>query len=182
MSIEHESDPNPGEPRAAGRPRIEPVGPEVAVTSNMEATFLRHPDLHAAFRPFGTYLRQGRLPARERELAILRTAWNCRCAYEWGAHVDGARESGLDERARRRVLTGPDAPEWSELDRAILRAADELHSAARIGDAAWDVLAARFAAEELIELAVLVGNYHLIAFVANSAGVHAEPHLEPFPE
>src|SRR5262245_8389695 len=35
------------------------------------------------------------LPPRDRELLILRTAWLCRAAYEWGQHVVFGRDCGL---------------------------------------------------------------------------------------
>lgn len=45
-------------------------------------TFARHPELMRRWLPFGTVLLGGELPPRDRELLILRTAWNCRAAYE----------------------------------------------------------------------------------------------------
>lgn len=159
----------------------ETAGADVSVVSNMYATFLRHPDLQAVYGPFGEQLRRGSLPARDRELVILRTAWNCGSAYEWGAHVDAARTSGITDDEMRRIAEGADAPGWEPFDAALLRAADELHLDACITDETWAVLAARYAPHELIELAALIGNYHLIAFVANSAGTQPEPELAPLP-
>jgi len=193
-----------GRPGPAGRrrpsaPRIEPVGPDEPderirgvraaaeaagsrVQSNMYATFLRNPDLQAAYGPFGEQLRIGRLPARDRELAILRSAWNCAAEYEWGAHVNAGRAAGLTDAEIERVLAGPDEASWAPFDAAVLRAADELHFDACITDETWNALATRYTDAELIEFAMLVGNYHLIAFVANSAGVQPEAGFEPFPE
>jgi alkylhydroperoxidase family enzyme len=180
-------------------PRIEPVGPDEPderirsvraaaeasgsrVESNMYATFLRNPDLQAAYGPFGEQLRNGQLPTRDRELAILRSAWNCAAAYEWGAHMNAARAAGLTDAEIERVPAGPDAEGWAPFDEAILRAADELHFDACITDETWRDLSGRYSHAELIEFAMLVGNYHLIAFVANSAGVQPEVAFEPLPD
>jgi hypothetical protein len=63
----------------------------------------------------------------------------------------------------------------------LLRAADELHSDARISDATWEGLARELDEPQLIELPILVGQYHLVAFALNSLGVQPEPGLEPLP-
>ena len=43
--------------------------------NNIFATLARHPDLLRAWLPFGGFLLGGVLPARERELLILRTGF-----------------------------------------------------------------------------------------------------------
>jgi alkylhydroperoxidase family enzyme len=46
--------------------------------NNIFSTLARHRDLFRAWLPFGgALLGGGVLPARERELLILRTGWNC---------------------------------------------------------------------------------------------------------
>ena len=112
--------------------------------------------------------------ARERELLILRTGWNCRSAYEYGQHVLIGLRSGLAQEEIDRVPAGPDAPGWSADDAALLRAADELHADNRIGDGTWAALAARLDEQQLIEVCMLVGQYHLVAFTLNSLGVEPE--------
>ena len=42
-------------------------------------------------------------------------------------------------------------------------------------------LAARYDERQLIELPMLVGHYHLVAFTLNSLGVQLEPGLEGLP-
>jgi 4-carboxymuconolactone decarboxylase len=63
----------------------------------------------------------------------------------------------------------------------LLRATDELHADACIADDTWDALAARYDERQLIELPMLVGHYHLVAFTLNSLGVQPESGLEPLP-
>jgi 4-carboxymuconolactone decarboxylase len=150
---------------------------------NLFATLAHHPRLLARWSAFaGMLLLRGALPARDRELLILRTAWSCRAGYEWGQHVPIAREAGLtgDEIARlRRPLDGGG---WSPEDAALLRAADELHRHARIGDPTWAALAARYDDQQLIELCMVVGHYHLLAFTLNSLGVQREPGVAGLPD
>lgn len=147
---------------------------------NIFSTLARHPKLLKQWSAFGgTLLYGGALPARERELLILRTGYLCRSPYEWGQHVTIGQAAGLTDEEIARVATGPDAEGWSAEDATVLRAADELHADSRISDATWAELAARYDEKQLIELCMVVGQYHLVAFTLNTLGV--EPESDDFP-
>ncbi|MFE0516964.1 carboxymuconolactone decarboxylase family protein [Streptomyces sp. NPDC058964] len=147
--------------------------------ANVFTTLVRHPALFRHFLPFGSHLlRDGRLPERTRELLILRTACNTRASYEWGRHVPLARAAGITEEEIRRVGRGPDAQSWTPADARLLRAADELHRDARLSAATWFALAADHDEAQLIEITMLVGQYHMVAFFLNSAGTRLEPGYE----
>jgi 4-carboxymuconolactone decarboxylase len=150
--------------------------------SNIFDTLVRHPGLFRRWLPFGGKLLAGKLPARERELLILRTGWHCQSPYEWGQHVLIARAAGLTDAEIDRVKQGPDAPGWDEFERALLTAADELHDDAFIGEATWAALAARYDERQLIEVPMLVGHYHMVAFTLNSLGVQREEGVPGLPE
>lgn len=144
--------------------------------ANIFTTLVRHPDLFQRFLPFGSYLlRGGRLPDRTRELLILRTAYNTRAGYEWGRHVPLARAAGITDEEIRRVGAGPDAEGWTSVDANLLRAADELHRDARLSGPTWSALAADHDEAQLIEITMLVGQYHMVAFFLNSAGTRLDP-------
>jgi alkylhydroperoxidase family enzyme len=151
-----------------------------AVASNIFATLVRHPGLFRRWLPFGGKLLSGRLPARHRELAILRTGWLCRSEYEWGQHVLLARRAGVTDAEIAAVKEGPDAAGWTALESALLRAADELHISACIAEATWEALAAHLDERQLIEVPMLIGHYHLVAFTLNSLGVQREPGVPGF--
>lgn len=143
---------------------------------NIFTTLVRHPGLFRHFLPFGSHLlRDGRLPDRTRELLILRTAYNTRAGYEWGRHVPLARAAGVTLEEIRRVGAGPDAPGWTPADARVLRAADELHRNARLSAATWSALAVDHDEAQLIEITMLVGQYHMVAFFLNSAATPLEP-------
>lgn len=142
---------------------------------NIFATLARHPKLVKRWSAFGgTLLYGGVLPPRERELLILRTGYLCRAPYEWGQHVTIGRAAGLTEDEIARVAAGPDADGWSPDEAALLRAADELHADSRIGDDTWTALAARWDDQQLIEVCMVVGQYHLVSFALNSVGVELD--------
>ncbi|MFE0102423.1 carboxymuconolactone decarboxylase family protein [Streptomyces sp. NPDC059009] len=145
------------------------------------STLARHPELFQVWLPFGVKLTGGELPAADRELLILRAAHNCASPYEWGHHARTAERVGLSAAEIARIADGPDAPGWSERQALLLRAADELHTAARISEGTWRGLAQLLTEQQLIELPMLVGHYHLIAFTLNSLGVQPEEGLPPLP-
>lgn len=139
------------------------------------ATLAHHPRLLKRWSAFGgTLLFSGELPARDRELLILRTSWNCEATYEWVHHEELARRAGVTEDEIARIAEGPGAAGWNSEDEALLRAADDLHHQSRISDAAWGVLSERFTEAQLIEVCMLVGQYHLVAFTLRSLGVQLE--------
>lgn len=156
------------------------IGGLAGGAAHIFGTLARHPGLLRKWLPFGGKLLAGRLPARDRELLILRTGWNCRSEYEWGQHVVIGRDAGLTDDEIVRVTRGPDA-EWSEGDRVLLEAADELHSSARLSDRIWDALAARYDEAQLIEVPMVVGHYHMVAFTLNALGVEREAGVPGFP-
>lgn len=136
------------------------------------ATLVKHPGLYRRYAPFaGKLLVGGKLPARDRELSILRNAWLCQAPFEWGEHVSIAKETGLTSEEIERIRQGSSAPGWSAGERAILCAVEELHSTGVIGDETWGTLAQRYNEQQLIELPMLIGAYQMIAYVQNSLGI-----------
>lgn len=149
--------------------------------ANIFTTLVRAPGLFRRWLPFGGKLLSGKLPARDRELLILRTGWNCRAEYEWAQHVRLALRLGITASEVERVALGPDADGWSPFDAALLRAADELHETSTISDATWSIVAERYDTAQLIELPMLVGHYHLVAMTLNTLGVELDDGLSGFP-
>jgi 4-carboxymuconolactone decarboxylase len=158
--------------------------PGASVDMNIFATLAHHPRLLKRWSTFGgTLLYRGELPARERELLILRTALRCRADYEWGQHVRFGLDAGLTADEIAAVAAGgPDDPAWSDDDAALLAAADELHDDAHIGDETWAALAGRWGPAQLIEICMVVGQYHLVAFTLNSLGVQREEGVDGLPQ
>jgi 4-carboxymuconolactone decarboxylase len=149
---------------------------------NIFATLVRYPGLYRRWMPFAGKLLAGKLPARDRELLILRSAWRCASSYEWGQHVRLARQAGISAEEIDRISTGSDAPGWGPFDRTLLTAVDELHDDACLTDATWATLVSRYDERQMIELPMLVGQYHMLAFALNSLGVQREPGVPGLPD
>jgi 4-carboxymuconolactone decarboxylase len=123
----------PGERDAESRLLINSIGS--SGTDNTFNTLVRHPNLLRQWMPFTVALAvTGVLSPRLREIAILRTGGLCRAKYEWGQHAVLARKVGVSDEEIARVKRGPEAEGWTELEAAVLRAADELHFDACITD------------------------------------------------
>jgi alkylhydroperoxidase family enzyme len=147
---------------------------------NIFTTLVRHPGLFRRWLPFGGKLLSGKLPPRERELLILRTGWLCHAEYEWAQHREIARSIGIPDEEIERVRHGADADGWDPFDATLLRAADELHADAKISDDTWAALSERYDEQQLIEVPMVVGHYHMVAFTLNTLGVPLESGLAGF--
>ena len=133
------------------------------------ATMFKHPGLYKGQMQLGLELNQrGTLPPREREMAILRTAWLVRSPFEWGEHVAYGKRLGLSSEEIERITQGSSAPGWSEHDRAVLRGVEELIGDYAISDATWAALAKTWNEQQLMELPGLVGSYTMTAMIYNT--------------
>ncbi|MEE4361527.1 MAG: carboxymuconolactone decarboxylase family protein [Pseudomonadales bacterium] len=145
---------------------------------NIFRTLAHHPALLRRWLVFANHvLGKSTLPERERELLILRIGWLCRAGYEWGQHVLIGLESGLTAEEIQQIKAGPDAGSWSDADRDLLCAVDELHRDAHLSDATWARLAARWSEQQLMDIVFTVGQYNLVSMALNSFGVQPEPGL-----
>ncbi|MDE2302175.1 MAG: carboxymuconolactone decarboxylase family protein [Sphingomonadales bacterium] len=131
-------------------------------------TMIKHPGIFRGQLELGTTIFRGALPARERELAVLRVGWLCRAPYEWGEHVDIGKRCGLSADEVARIQQGSAAPGWSRHDRAILAAVEELLDDQMIGDDTWAVLAESWTEVQLIEFPMMIGQYVATAYVQNT--------------
>ena len=125
----------------------------------------------------GGLLDRGSLTLRERELVIDRTCVRCASTYELGVHLafygPKAHLTAAEIEALRADV--PAHGVFSPREALLLLLCDELHATATIGDALWSELAEAYTDEQLVELVVLAGYYHTIAFVTNAFRIPPEP-------
>ncbi|GAA2316932.1 carboxymuconolactone decarboxylase family protein [Nonomuraea roseoviolacea subsp. roseoviolacea] len=160
-------------------PRVRPLPPEQwddfqrANPQNVFTTLGRHPKLYRAWLGFGSVLLyDGTLPARERELAILRTAHRHGSAYEWAHHTRIGRAAGLTDQEIDAVRR--DDADWPPGDLLVLRTADELHADGDLSDATWAALCERYDETQRIELVMLIAQYGMLATVLATLRVPLE--------
>ncbi len=177
-------------------PRLDPIQPEdwtddikktlqpnveKGTVFNIFKTLSHHPDLFRRWLVFGNHvLFKSTLPPRERELIILRIGWLCEAEYEWAQHVLIGKEAGLTAEEIDRVKAGPNARGWSEADKLLLQATDELRKDAFITDATWNGLCQHFDKKQLMDVVFAVGQYNLVSMALNTLGVQLDDGLEGF--
>lgn len=164
-------------------PRIAPIDGEVEGVPNLNIfrTMVRHPKLADRFNRFGGYfLYKSTLPAREREVVILRTGWRSEAVYEFGQHTVIGRNAGMtDEEIARLATEGTDG--WAEGDRDLIDLVDELCATNDVSDGTWARLTARWDEADMIELVLLAGFYRLVSGFLNALRVQLEPGTPGWP-
>ena len=129
----------------------------------------------------GTLLFRGTIPARERELVILRVGWNCQSVYEFGQHILIGRQAGLTDDEINRICTPVDPAAWSAGDVALLKMSDDLCTDNCVSDATWALLTPTWTEEQLVELLVVAGFYRMVSGFLNSAGVQLDAGVPGWP-
>lgn len=149
---------------------------------NIFATLARHPKLLKRWLVFGNHvLGKSTLPERERELAILRVGWRCRAEYEFGQHTVIGKRAGITDAEIAALTRDLDQGGWSDADRTLLVAVDELHDDHCISDETWGALGQRWDQQQLLDLIFTVGQYTLVSMALNSLGVQRDDGVPGFP-
>ena len=158
--------------------RLEAMMPPGVPPIALFRTFVHNLPMAEAMGGWGGYelSKQLSLSMRQREIVIDRVTARCGCEYEWGVHLAFfADRVGLTREQQRSITHGTaDDGCWPADEAALIRAVDELHDRADIGDATWRELAAILTDEQLLDLLMLAGWYHAISFAANAARVPLE--------
>jgi alkylhydroperoxidase family enzyme len=186
-------------PLERGPARIEPLDPpyDPEVALDLEKlmppgvaplgifrTLAKHPRLLRKFRISApAYFAKGLLDPADRELIIHRACARCGAEYEWGVHVAAfARPMGFsDEWIRATVHAAATDPVWTEREALLVALVDALHDTADVPDPLWTALEERWNEAQLVELILLVGQYHLVSFFVNAARIAREEMAERFP-
>jgi len=150
---------------------------------NIFRTLARAPKALTRFNEWGTYVlsRRNSLPAREREIVILRVGWLCRSGYEFSQHTAIGLRDGLTADEIARVKKGAEAG-WSAADAALIRAADELVRDHFVSEATWRALTAHFDEKQRMDVVFTVGQYTQVSMFLNTFGVQLEPGAKPDPD
>jgi alkylhydroperoxidase family enzyme len=151
--------------RASGRPIL-----------NIFRTLATAPAALKGFLGWGEYVlsQKNSLPAREREIVVLRIGWLCRAGYEWTQHVPIGKRAGLSDEEVARIKAGADAGGWSAADAAILRATDQLHLDQFITDEVWKTLLNHLTQRQIMDLVFTAGQYTQVCMMLNSFGVQLD--------
>ena len=75
---------------------------------------------------------------------------------------------GISSEQIEQVTVGSAAEGWTEHERALLSAVEELHQGAMVCDATWDTLARTLDNAQLYELMIVVGQFTMVAYFQNA--------------
>ena len=174
------------------RPLNEPFSTEVAAL--LDAYPRQDGYLLSLFRTFansprflkkgvGNFLdKESPLPVRVREIVILRVTANYRCEYEWGIHVAiFASHAGLDE-AQVNATIADDAISggWSEPESRLINAVDQFCENGRMDSETQANFQLDWSLEQQLEIIAIIGAYHTVSMVANTAALPLEQFAASF--
>jgi alkylhydroperoxidase family enzyme len=142
---------------------------------NIFRTLARAPKALTRFNAWGGYVlsRRNDLPAREREIVILRVGYLCKSGYEFTQHTRIGLASGLSADEIEHIKRGADAG-WSPADAALIRATDELHADQFITDATWAALGQHFTDKQCMDVVFTTGQYTQVSMMLNTFGVQLD--------
>jgi 4-carboxymuconolactone decarboxylase len=175
-------------------PRLRPVedpAPEVAELLaqmpqrdgrplNVFATMAHHPRLLKRLNVFGgLFLAHGKLPYRDREIVILRTAWRAGSEYEFGQHTLLGRDAGLTEDEIAALAGGGDG--LPSADALLVGMVDQLADRARVDEATWTRLVEAYGEAGAVEAVMLSGFYRMLAGFISSAEIERESGVPGWP-
>jgi len=144
---------------------------------NIFRVLMNHPKLARSWSRFAGYiLGQQTLPARDREILILRIGWLNQAQYEWEQHVRIGKTAGLTDDEIDRITKGPKAG-WDRHDAALLQAADDLYENSVVSEETWETLAQRYSVEQMMDAVFTIGQYNLVSWALNSFGVPLDDYL-----
>lgn len=142
---------------------------------NIVKTLIRYPDLFKAWLGFANHVMfNSSLAPRDREIVILRIGQLCQSGYEFGQHIVIGRDAGLNDGEIKAIAEGDNAPNWSEAERTLIKATDELHADAFISDATFTELQKHFDEKQILDVIFAVGQYNMVSMALNTTGVQLD--------
>lgn len=141
-------------------------------------TFAHHPDLANAFSPLNIHVLSGNtLPVKERQIAIMRAAWITKATYMWSSHLNTSKLCGLSDDMYGPIQRGADDPYFTDFERVVVRATEDLVHDRKISDANWNALKAAWNEKQLLDFLFTVGCYVMVAGVMRSTGAERQDDL-----
>ena len=156
---------------AAG-PRGEVRGPFVALMHNAE--------LARRIQQLGEHLRfHNKLPMATLEIAVLVTAREWDCQFEWYMHDRISRKAGLDPRIIDAIAQGKEPPGMSADETLVYKASQQAHRSGCLDDETFAAARERFGLDGTLDLLALNGYYSMMAMILNTAGMPLPDNAAP---
>jgi 4-carboxymuconolactone decarboxylase len=141
-------------------------------------TYAHHPKLADVFSQFNIHLlTTNTLPVKQRQIAIMRTAWVCKATYMWSSHLNTSVSCGLSTDMFGPIQVGASDPYFTEFERTVIRATEELIADHKISEESWGRLMVEWNIQQMLDFLFTVGCYVLTAGVMRSTGVERQEDL-----
>ena len=108
-------------------------------------------------------LSKTKLNPKLREMAILRTSVIVDCEYERRSHAMFGKEVGMTDEQVRTIKDWENSSAFNEAEQAVLRFTDEAVKNVRVKDATFSDLAKHLDQGMMVELAMTIGFYGMLA-------------------
>jgi alkylhydroperoxidase family enzyme len=145
---------------------------------NMHLTFGKSPGLYEKWLPFATYIiPASSLEPRDRQILILRCAFNWRCGYAWAQHVRISKRIGALGDGEIAALEAAAEFAWEAKEAALIDACDDCSRSTQISDRTWGALADHYSEKGLLDIVFTIGQYALISIALKSLRVQLDEGL-----
>ena len=142
----------------------DPAGGSLAGLQGPGGIRLHSPEVSKGLRPVNQYLREPSvIDARTRELAILVTAREHNCEFEWAAHEVEAKKEGVSVEICEIIRLRRPTEGIKDPDAALIDFGRELFGNHRVTPETYDRVALLFDQRTLVDLVNLMGMYAMTA-------------------
>lgn len=146
------------------------------------SVLLNSPEVAGRAAHLGSYIRfESTLTPSQRELAIITTAREFDCAYEWAAHATLAKEAGVREAAIETIANNGDLSDLTEDEALIVAYGREILRGHRVSDGTFAAAKAQFGEQGVTELTATIGYYGMLACALNAFEVRPSEEMPQLP-
>ncbi len=146
------------------------------------SVLLNSPEVAGRAAHLGSYIRfESTLSPAERELAIITTAREFDCAFEWAAHATLAREAGVRDVAIETVANNGQLSDLDDDEALIVSYGREILKSHRVSDNTFAAAKAKFGEQGVTELTATIGYYSMLACALNAFEVRPSPDMPQLP-
>ena len=134
------------------------------------------PKAHLWASGLNRYLREeSSLPKKIQELAMLVTARELDCQHIWNAHAASARKAGVRNEIVDALRDRKELPALAADEAAVINYGREFFRTRRVSRGAFQSALEHLGRQGVVELALILGNYSLLALLINSFDTDLPP-------
>jgi uncharacterized peroxidase-related enzyme len=139
------------------KPVFEGMQKKLGAVPNVFRAMAHNPDMLEAFLSLNATLPRTQLNGKLRELAYIKTSELNECDYCLHHHRALGKKAGLNDRQVNETAEGETSDAYDELERDVMRYAEEVTRHINVSDELLDRLKKKLGDREIVELAMTVG-------------------------